>query len=262
MGNVQSADHVSMETFKDQVFSQAVFFVSKYANHQLEFKNKTQCTPDELPKLKKPDFTSIIDYYQGGDGDLDYCIENYLNKHVLNSLENVTRFHKILIAKLSQDSSDLLEEAPSDDEIDLVSVASNVKQFIDAGRAMTTAGSGMTTVGSGGGGRKAPEEPALEDNAPVVHVNLVKNTPTERTHTTTRTQPIAVRPEQTSSGLVPEKSDSVGSGQFDEQYEISEATIPDSLLERKCTKAVASVMPATKKPMESSNDDECLVSKI
>jgi len=132
MGNSHSNEHVSLDDFKEQVFSQVVFFISKYANHQLEFQPASQCTPDYLPSLKTQDYQAIINYYQGGSGDVDYHIENYLNEHVLNSQENVTRFHKILMAKLSQDPEDLVEEDMSDDNLDMASVASNVQQFINS----------------------------------------------------------------------------------------------------------------------------------
>jgi hypothetical protein len=133
MGNtVSNSEHVNIDDFKEQVFSQVVFFVAKYANHELEFKDKYNCTPNTLPQLKNQDFQSIIDYYQGGTGELDYCIENYLNKHVLNSTENATRFHKILMTKLSQDSEELEGDDLSEQDFDLVSVASNVKQFIES----------------------------------------------------------------------------------------------------------------------------------
>ena len=134
MGNSHSSpDSLSLEEFKDQVFSQVVFFIAKYANHKLEFKAPSKCSPDYLPKVKRQDFESIIKYYQSGQGDLDQCIEAYLNKHVLNSLENTTRFHKILMTKLSQDCEDLEEEdEDSDLEADLASVASNVQQFYEA----------------------------------------------------------------------------------------------------------------------------------
>jgi len=95
MGNTPSTQQVSLDDFKDQIFSQVVFFISKYANHELEFKPESECDANFLPQLKDRDFQAIINYYQGGSGDLDYHIDNYLNEHVLNNIENM--FIQIII---------------------------------------------------------------------------------------------------------------------------------------------------------------------
>ena len=170
---MQSGESVNIEDFKDQVFSQVVFFIAKYANHKLEFKKSNKCTPDYLPKIENRDYESIIKYYQGGQGEADYYIEQYLNQHVLNSKENITRFHKILMAKLSQDSDDLADsDHEQDAAIDLASVASNVQQFLESYR---------------GTERTAPTERTSATNATRATQRTAGSRATQRTNVTQQT---------------------------------------------------------------------------
>ena len=123
MGNTFSnPDQVNIEDFKDQVFGTTVFLLSKAINPHLEFRSRDECTSDHLP-LPKVDSDNIyeiaLSYYnyldhKGTDKDLDYQIEEYVNKNILNSKENVTRFYKILIDKLmAKQSKPMARDASS-----------------------------------------------------------------------------------------------------------------------------------------------------
>jgi len=110
MGNtVSNPDLVTLEEFKDQVLGTTVFLLSKSINPQLEFKSKENCTCDNLPlpRIESNNLYEIaLSYYnylehKGTDKDLDLQIEDYINKNILDSRENVTRFYKTLIERLA-----------------------------------------------------------------------------------------------------------------------------------------------------------------
>jgi hypothetical protein len=284
MGNTSSSpEGLSLEEFKDHVFSQAVFFVAKYANHKLEFKPASKCTADYLPKVRQQNFESIINYYQSGAGDNDQCIENYLNKHVLNSLENTTRFHKILMTKLSQDFEDLEEEEEeSDITADLASVASNVQQFYEAYTGVGTekkpahTPSRTPTVQSGGKGQRITDQRARTiaretDRAAKQSSVLTKEPESLETVSVSKSVKQPARKNTKSAepdDIVSASQFSNDSGTFDENYEISEHTIPESVWDKKRHNLVSELHKEKQQEADGgpSSDDEmpsrCLVSNV
>ena len=108
MGNSQSLE-VSLEEFKDKLFGISIYLLSKEINNHLEFKPTDECDGDNLPESNLDStnlYETVLAYYNNSetkntDKDLDGKIEEYVNKNILNSKENVTRFYKALIDKLS-----------------------------------------------------------------------------------------------------------------------------------------------------------------
>lgn len=109
MGNLQSnSDQISLEEFKDQIFGIVVFLLSKQINQHLEFVPKEECNYQTLPlpKIASENIYEIaLSYYnnpeyRNTEKDIDMQIEEYVNKNILNSKENVTRLYKLLIDKL------------------------------------------------------------------------------------------------------------------------------------------------------------------
>lgn len=111
MGNAQSGV-ITLEDFKDKLFGTTVFLLSGVVNPQLEYKSSETCSSDNLP-LPKVDSDNIYNlawsYYNESEHnntekDLNEMIENYVYKNILNSEENLKRFHKSLVDMLLANS--------------------------------------------------------------------------------------------------------------------------------------------------------------
>src|SRR6056297_4274067 len=100
MGNHLSI--ITPERFRDQIFSIVLYYVAPKANTNLKFSIKEKCTPDNLPMPDDPDYQRMLDFYNLTDKN----ILDYINKHVLNSEENLARFYQTLINLLKDQDDD------------------------------------------------------------------------------------------------------------------------------------------------------------
>lgn len=116
MGNTQTKDSITLEEFKDQIFSATVYLLSQHSNPEMVFVSRTKTNGENLPlsPIKSDNIYEIaLNYYnnqefKGTDKDIDYLIEDYVTKHIIDSKENVSRFYKILVDKLRmKDSNDM-----------------------------------------------------------------------------------------------------------------------------------------------------------
>jgi hypothetical protein len=94
MGANQST--VTPDQFKDHIFSIVLYYIAPKANPTLKFVTRDRCGPDFLPIPDEPDLTKLLNFYN----PLDPQVAAYLNKHILNSEENMVRFYQTLIGSI------------------------------------------------------------------------------------------------------------------------------------------------------------------
>jgi len=103
MGNTTSI--ITPQKFQEQVFSIVLYHIAPKANTGLKLipewefqkqRSRGNSTADCLPLPDHITYQNLLDFYSVNDSK----VSEYLNKHVLNSEENLTRFYRALIDHL------------------------------------------------------------------------------------------------------------------------------------------------------------------
>ena len=109
MGNLHSNElNINIDDLKNQIFGCVINAIGREHNPRLKFyKEYDRCNGDNLPLLEPKDTTTysqmsaLIKYY-GTDRDRDDQIEEYVNKHILDSKSNYERFIKTISTSLAR----------------------------------------------------------------------------------------------------------------------------------------------------------------
>jgi sulfur carrier protein ThiS len=101
MGNSASINSIiSPQKFQEQVFSIVLYHICPKANPGMKFVaswNYDKLNDNSLPIPEDITYQMLLDFYSINDDK----VSNYLNKQILNTEENLTRFYRILIAHLN-----------------------------------------------------------------------------------------------------------------------------------------------------------------